>query len=615
MDTTLFTFIIFLYFSLVSSDNHRNLPPIYEMEDYLGCFERNDFYCKVDARLTNNGYENNSLWKLINDSISDRNSYDRTIIHRAICLPKREVNLNSTKKLSEFRINEKFTGNNLTVLVEDIVCNTKDNLNISLYDQLLLFFFIAYLLLIIYATMYDRWKRTSTAGSTKNKAIIALSLSSNWRKMCNTDGNEDYIKLKSIQGIRFYNMLLIISVHTLLSFNIVYISNPNDLEILFNNSIMRNYTTMSVFFVQTFFLISSWIVTFQIYNIYRSHGKFTISQALILIFNRFIRIGVCSTAMLLFLKSTWNNLARGPINFDAIDMVQRACKLNWWQSFFLINNYLYLGEICHPPSWYLSVDFQLYIMTTITIYLILKFKLNEFKIISFLIFFSCLLYGSIIYMKEMDTIYRINHNVTRMFLFVRSESCRILYLSTYSNWTTSLVGILLGIAYTKSKNNNIVSNKNRKIISILWFLIFFGLPCAVIFLARHEFTGIRAAILGALVKPLFSLGIGIGILGMSHKMGGLIKHICENKCVVLMSNFSFCTYVFQFYVIFSKGIESYSLMQFELINLIKYYLLFDAPLAIIFGIICTLVFEQPGINLQKIFLPQIARRKEQRKRE
>ncbi|XP_018564517.1 uncharacterized protein LOC108905927 isoform X2 [Anoplophora glabripennis] len=387
MDTMLFTFIILLYFSFVSSDKYNILPPIYEMEDYLECFERNDSYCKVDARLTNNGYENNSLWKSINDSIKDRNSYDRTIIHRAICLPKREVNLNSTKKFSELHINEKFIGNNLTASVENVFCITKDIINISLYDKLILFSFVAYLLLILYATMYDTWKRTSTVESTKDKVITALSLTSNWRKVCNTEGNEDHIKLKSIQGIRFYNMLLVISLHTHLSFYIVYISNPQDIEI------------------------------------------------------------------------------------------------------------------------------------------------------------------------------------------------------------------------------------NQKVISILWFLIFFGLPSAVIFFARHEFRGIRAAILGALVKPLFSLGIGIGILGMSHNMGGIIKHICENKYAVLMSNFSFCTYVFQIYVIFSKGIKSYSLMQFTLINTIKYNLFFDAPLAIIVGIISKLVFEQPGINLQKLFLPQIASKKEQLKRE
>lgn len=60
--------------------------------------------------------------------------------------------------------------------------------------------------------------------------MASLSLTSNWSKLCNIDGNEDYNRLKSIQGIRFYNMLLIIIVHTLFSFTINYLSNPIEVE-------------------------------------------------------------------------------------------------------------------------------------------------------------------------------------------------------------------------------------------------------------------------------------------------------------------------------------------------------------------------------------------------
>ncbi|XP_023311576.1 O-acyltransferase like protein-like [Anoplophora glabripennis] len=609
MDTMLFTFIIFLYFTLVYSDKYKLLPPVYEMEDYLACLERNHTYCKVDARIMNNGNENTVIWNLIKDSVSDKNSNDRSIIHRAVCLSNREVlSLNSIKKLSEIRINEKLNGN-LTVMVENAVCTAKDSIKISLYDKLLLFFFVAYLYLILYATMYDRWKRTNTHESTKNKFMMALSLTSNWRKICNIEGNEDYNKLKSIQGIRFYNMLLIIAVHSLLSYNIIYLSNPNDLERFYSTTVVQVLCTLSFFLVQTFFLISSWIVTFQLYNIHRNHGEFTVKQAFILIINRFFRIGVSSTIVLLSVKSSWNRLLDGPITFDNIYLSQKACKQNWWQTFFFINNYLYIGEICNPSSWYLSVDFQMYIVTIVIIYLILKFKLDEFKVISFLTLFSCFLYGLIIYVNNMNVLCRTNYNTLRNYVLTQLESFRIIYQSTYCNWTTSLIGISLGISYTKYRNFNFISNKNRKIISILWLLIFFGLPSSVILIARHEFRGIRAAVLGALVKPLFSLGIGIGILGMSHNIGGLIKHICENKYVVLMSNFSFSTYMSQFVVIFSKGVRSYSLMKFDPVNMIKCFLFFDAPLSVIVGIIFTVVFEQPGINLQKLFLPQITRRK------
>ncbi|XP_018571485.1 O-acyltransferase like protein-like [Anoplophora glabripennis] len=404
-------------------------------------------------------------------------------------------------------------------------------------------------------------------------------------------------------------MLLILCLHTLFSSVSIYNSNPNEVEKLLNSTPLQIFEVLGVFLVQTFFLISSFIVTFQIYNIYEDHGKFTIKQALDVIINRFFRIGVCTTVILLFMKTSWHKLTEGPHIFYIYDMFQKGCEQNWWKTFCFVNNHLYFGDMCIVTLWYLSVDFQLYIMAVVTICVIFKFKLDEFKIVGFLIFFSCLLYGSIIYVNDMDIIWRLNVKLIQIkHNFFYSEPSRILYSSTYSNWTTSLVGILLGIIYSKYKNGH---NVNNKIISILWVLISFGLPSAVIFVARHEFRGMRAAIVGSLVKPLFSLGIGIGILGMSHNMGGLIKRICENKYVMVMSNFSFTTYVFQFIVIFSyKGTGTYSLMEFT--KMVKYCLFIDAPVSIMVGIICTLIFERPGINLQKLFLPQIPRRKDQR---
>ncbi|XP_023311578.1 O-acyltransferase like protein-like [Anoplophora glabripennis] len=613
MNIILVTFIVILRLSVVTADKYKILPPLFKMDDYTECLKNNHSYCKIDAKLKNKGYENNYLWNLINDSVNDKYSYDRSVIHRAICVPKQEaLDLQSVKKFAELHINEEIKETNLFALIEEVICTAEEVQIFELYDDLLLFSLVTYLFLILYATVYDKQRRTCSGRNTENKILMSLSLISNWRKVCNIEGNEDYKKLKSIQGIRFYNMLLIISVHTLFSCTTLYNSNPNDMEKLLSTTAAQIYVVLAVFLVQTFFLTSSFIATFQIYKIYEDHGHFTIKQSLDIIIKRLFRIGVCSTIMLLFMKTSWYKLIEGPLTFDSLDMTQKACKQNWWQTLCFVNNYLQFGDICHPPSWYLSVDFQLYIMTVITIYFILKYKLDEFKTVGFLIFFSCMLYGSVIYVSDTDIIWRLNVNTLKKNMLFYWESSRILYSSTYSSWTTSLVGMLLGIIYTRYKNGRNVSNK---VTSILWLLIFFGLPSAVIFIAGHEFRGIQAAIFGSLVKPLFSLGIGIGILGMSHNMGGLIKRICENKYVLVMSNFSFATYIFQYMIIFPyKGIGTYSLMEINLTKMVKYFLIVDAPVSIMVGIICKLIFEQPGINLQKLFLPQVPLRKHNREK-
>ncbi|XP_018571482.1 uncharacterized protein LOC108911128 [Anoplophora glabripennis] len=178
----------------------------------------------------------------------------------------------------------------------------------------------------------------------------------------------------------------------------------------------------------------------------------------------------------------------------------------------------------------------------------------------------------------------------------------MLYISTYSSWTTSIVGISLGIIYTKIKNRKVAKSK---ILSLSYLLLLFALPSAAILISGKQFKGITAAILGPLVKPLFTSGIGIGILGMSHNIGGIMKRLCENRYVVLMSNFSFSIYVFQMLIIFSKGTGSYSMMEYGVTQMFKSFLFFDAPVSIIVGVVGALIFEQPGINLQKNFLPRL----------
>ncbi|XP_018571478.1 uncharacterized protein LOC108911125 [Anoplophora glabripennis] len=140
MNIIFVTFIVILRFSVVTSDKYKNLPPVFKMEDYMECIEKNHSYCKINAILKNRGYENNYLWNLINDSINDKNSYDRSIIHRVICVPKKEaLDLQSAKKFAELHLNEEIKETNLFALVEEIICTAKNKVKIiEFYDQLLL---------------------------------------------------------------------------------------------------------------------------------------------------------------------------------------------------------------------------------------------------------------------------------------------------------------------------------------------------------------------------------------------------------------------------------------------------------------------------------------------
>ncbi|KAJ8925659.1 hypothetical protein NQ315_009504 [Exocentrus adspersus] len=582
------------------------LPPVYELEDYITCIDKNYLYCKSTARLLrNNGSTNNTVWELIKESMIDENSYDRSLIHRAICVPKKE----SSDTFIKTSIDERLKGYGLHSNVDETTCMAK-GLEISFYDVVFLVFFIVYITFISYATYYDMYQRNMVGSnnnnrvnaSSENRIIKSFSLLSNWKKLTKVNAGEDFQKLKSIQGIRFLCMVLIIGLHTSVSYAVVYISNPEGVAEFAGHPVMQYVSVASLFFVQPFFLISSWIVTFQIYDFYNKHGKFTVKDAFIIVVNRYFRLVACLVLLIILTRSNWIKIFDGPMLFENSYTTQKACKQNWLQTLTFANNFLYFKDICIPTSWYMSVDFQLYVAAVVTVYLILRFNLNESKVLSFMFLFSCGFYGIYLYLTGMEVFYRTNANLIRGHSILHSYSLKVYYYATYPNWGTSLMGVSLGLFYIKNKHRTV---PNNWVVTSVWLLLFFGLPSAAIFIAKSRLRGIPAAVLGPLIKPLFSLGVGIGILGMSYNIGGIVKRVFENRFSVLMSNFSFSVYVFQFLVVFSKGAGAYSLMEYSMRNMVLSFIFFDLPMSITVGIICTLIFEQPAINLQKIFVPQL----------
>ncbi|CAH1110443.1 unnamed protein product [Psylliodes chrysocephalus] len=101
---------------------------------------------------------------------------------------------------------------------------------------------------------------------------------------------------------------------------------------------------------------------------------------------------------------------------------------------------------------------------------------------------------------------------------------------------------------------------------------------------------------------MYTLGIGIGILGMSYNLGGIFKKVFENRYAVLFSNFSFSIYIT--HMSFPLMRHSYVLPDVDYFVVVKDYI-FVIPASLAFGILITLVIEEPLLSIQKKIVPQI----------
>ncbi|KAJ8927037.1 hypothetical protein NQ314_020600 [Rhamnusium bicolor] len=84
-------------------------------------------------------------------------------------------------------------------------------------------FLIFYLLFVIFASFYEGVARYQNkdvyekiTGTTAGRIITSFSIPKNWQRLKSTSNNPDFIKLRSIQGIRFYNMICVILCHNIM---------------------------------------------------------------------------------------------------------------------------------------------------------------------------------------------------------------------------------------------------------------------------------------------------------------------------------------------------------------------------------------------------------------
>ncbi|KAG5875013.1 hypothetical protein JTB14_013656 [Gonioctena quinquepunctata] len=577
------------------------LPPLFELDDYKNCLQNGNIYCKMMAELQSNA-KNSDVWRYIESTLEDNQKFRRNVLSRSFCIPKlNSYNEASIKDYSEKLINGRIDSLNLTSSIGSIAC-TDGNIKRTSFDYFVLMAVISYGCLVVYATIQHYGHRNSPKG---DGPLRKFSIWYNWTKKTRSIWNEDHEKLKSIQGMRFYVTIAIILVHTKLSYSFGFIKNTAEIEKVMSHPFFVALSISGVFWVQIFFLVSSWLLTLQICLIFQRHGKFSFKHACLMIINRYFRIAVILSVLVALYKTTWPRFLQEPGSFDFISNHERTCQENWHATLFFFNNFYILKDMCSPISWYLSADFQMYVATTLILYVIYKLDLKMTIVIPGLFVISCTLYGTMIYINDMDIIFRLNIRNLQHGQILNSLRFLVNYSSTYSISSCSFIGITFGAIYFRIRNEE---NLRNTIWKFLWICLFFGLPSLVVFISAYEFRGLEAAILGPLLKPLFVVGFGVGILGMSQNIGGIVKRIFEWEPVVLLSNFTYCIYICQLPILIQT---SGSLIEIGFSDLVK-NCMSNIVFSIFIGILFTVSVEEPGITFQKMLIPQVVKYEEKK---
>lgn len=198
-----------------------------------------------------------------------------------------------------------------------------------------------------------------------HKLYISFSAYTNGRKLYDITENNSPSNIKCLNGLRACSLFWIIFGHRIMNqAGLPTTSNFIEVQEFFNNPlsiIVTNYHLA----VDTFFLMGGLFVTISVMNAHEK-GRLNVSR---MIYQRYIRYTPAWAAVILYAVSLWRFTYLS--HFGSI--MRDPCVKLWWAALLHIQNYVDATNMCLNFSWYLSADFQLFIISPFLVYPAIKY--------------------------------------------------------------------------------------------------------------------------------------------------------------------------------------------------------------------------------------------------
>nr|CAI5849179.1 unnamed protein product [Callosobruchus analis] len=221
------------------------------------------------------------------------------------------------------------------------------------------------------------------------------------------------------------------------------------------------------------------------------------------------------------LFATWfRQLPYGPLWFGICEEAER-CRQNWWTNILFIQNYVNKYFMCHIVSWYIGVEMQYYVFALVLVALLNKLGRSTIPYV-----ISLLLALSIVggywhhYRHGYSSKLAANPEDVYTLQFNKEPQWHDHFAGFIANFSGSLAGLLFGyIFYTFGRRQLFT----KKIYEFAWWILSVGALVTVVCLPNVinvDHSTATSAMWVAVTRPLFALGMGLLILGMSQGLGG-----------------------------------------------------------------------------------------------
>lgn len=269
---------------------------------------------------------------------------------------------------------------------------------------------------------------------------------------------------------------------------------------------------------------------------------------------RYLRLTIPYIPVLLATTSL-NHYLKGASTFMFLDDTHHNCRNYWWRNLLYINNWWPMSEMCMISTWYLSVDFQCFLITMILLLVFLKYPKTAVGLFSAVFIAACSYSGYIGYREGFS-----------FKLDVQFNTIDTLYYPTYTRLGGYLVGVLGGYYFVNLNREKKLTKPfiytGWAIASILGTSIFFGQT----FRSENVYLG---AAFTAICRPLWA-GVIVWIIYMcSLHHGGYLQKMLHSKAMIPYSRLAYAAYLINPVIIFWISMISDVPFHIELVSTVS----------------------------------------------
>ncbi|CAF1532265.1 unnamed protein product [Adineta steineri] len=411
--------------------------------------------------------------------------------------------------------------------------------------------------------------------------------------------------MKCLNGLRVISMGWIIFGHT---YNYIgdqsyFLLTQNALDLLdFQKRFEAQLIINALYGVDTFFLISAMLITLSLMRMLKKNGMPKWYFWPMMYLERYLRLIPPYIMVFLLYIYVVPFIGQGPL-WTAKDfpMKNSDCHDYWWAYFLLINNFVPngVGTRCMGYYWYVSNDFQLFLIAPFLIV-----PLYYFPIIGSCILLGVLFASSCILAFNIANTYRVGQILVTLQAIWEDT-----YTKPYCRAAPYIIGIVLGYIFFKTENQ-----KKKIHLHPIFHLLFWALT--IVFMAtsifgnwtNHKEGGVpmtpsEYVLYFVLSRIAWPLAISWIIFSCTKGLAPLIDTILSWRGFTFFAHISYTTYLIHPMIMVYYMFAQQNLFHATDITLLYIYF-GHFVFSLILGLLAHLIFERPFGVLISLLLPK-----------